>query len=278
MGSMRAPPLGTRGAGDGSNRNHEGPRREGREIKHKGDDTMALRYTATRSKTFIRILAMLALAVAVLSPGTGVAAAAEGYTTARREIQAEAYWSSCSTMDGIETCTSTMIEVLGVDARSTTEGHYEGERACVFVMTFSMPASNGGISTQGGGGEEGSFEHGCAPGDEAITSTGLTTVTVSSLTIPLAELVCTEHDCEYVYSRDVTISASFEATGAASRDWGWHDRDPWFNDGCFQVDNSTSESRRATVEASVGGETMAEADMLWGFLLKSTFNYTETCR
>jgi hypothetical protein len=246
----------------------------------KEDDMKTLGYSQTLSIALTRVFAVLALAVAVLLPGAGAAAAADGYTTAQREIQAEGYWQECGTADGVRTCTSTMIEVLGVDARSTIKGHYEGERACVFIITNSLPASMGDVSAQGGdgGGGESSFEYGCAPSDEAIRTTGLAMVSVTPLTIPLTELVCTEFDCSEVHSRDVTISAVFDGTGAASPDWGWHDRDPWFNDGCFQVDNSASESRRATVEASVDGETMADADLLWGFLLKSTFNYTETCR
>ena len=109
---------------------------------YKGDEMMKLNHSQTLSIALTRVFAALALAVAVLSPSAG-AAAAEGYTTARKEIQAEGYWNSCSITDGIETCTSTMIEVLGVDARSTTEGSYKGERACVFIITHSMLVSEG---------------------------------------------------------------------------------------------------------------------------------------
>ncbi|MDP9380949.1 MAG: hypothetical protein M3Q29_12540 [Chloroflexota bacterium] len=240
---------------------------------------MGIKASLALLRPLARVLAILALAITAL-PLSVSAQDADSDTTIRLETQAEAYWNNCRLADGTYHCTSSMIEIVEFYNPDSTGGG-SVKRACFFASTHSFPA--GDASAQGGGGgdgDTGTFEYGCTDVSGALKVNGLSTTKLSEVSIPLYNLVCQE--CErpedrWEYSRDVKVAAAFEGTGQTSKGWEYHQRDPWYNDGCFQVDGATNEYRLANTDVTVDGKQMPEADRLWGFISQGTFNYTATC-
>ena len=244
-------------------------------------DDMGTKSILTLLRPLARMLAIVALVFTALplSAGAASAAGADSDTTIRRETQAEAYWNNCRLADGYYHCTTSMLEI-GEFFNPNGIGGASTKRACFLTTTFSFPAGDSSAQGGGGGGEDpGTYEYGCTDVSGALKVNGLSTTKLSDVSIPLYQLVCEEceHD-RWEYSRDVTVSATFEGTGQTMKGWEWHQRDPWYNDGCFQVDGATNEWRDANTDVTVDGKRMPDSERLWGFVMQGTFNFTSTCR
>lgn len=230
--------------------------------------------------TLARVLAILALALTVLPLSTSSAAAStNGYTSGTNVAGAQAVWSNgCPTEDGVQTCVSSVLDVVGIDSHGSTDGASQEQRVCLDTSASSYPAED--VSAQGGGGGTEVTERGCITvGRDKLQIDGLSSATLSPVTIPLNLCVLDEYqDCHWVYSRDVTIAATFQATTPTVRGWWYIDRDGWYPDGCFQVDRSVSQYREASVHATVDGIGLPKADLMGASIQHRTSNYTETCK
>lgn len=227
-----------------------------------------------------RIFAMFVLAVTALPLTAGAAGAStEGYTTGTNVMGAQAAWSNgCPTTEGTTTCTGSLLDVAGIDSHGSAGDAPMQQRVCFDTGTESYPA--GDVSAMGGGVGTSVYERGCTTvGRDKLQIDGLSSVTLSPVTIPLSLCVRDEYqDCHWEYSRDVTVSAGFRAITPTTRGWWYHSRDGWYPDGCLQVDGSVSQFREALVYAVIDGQALPGREMIGASIQHRTSNYTETCR
>lgn len=150
----------------------------------------------------IRLLVAFALALIGLALAASSAAAAPPTHIRDRALFADAVSSECVVVDVTEVCTS--VEVFVTNGASPT--------VCFFsqVLTFSL---EGDLILL----EE---EFGCAEvsDDDFSIDRQLTAAQLDPVTIVVERFVCDEFECTFEGTREVTVSASWTATGDLVRE------------------------------------------------------------
>lgn len=232
---------------------------------------MSLRATHVRPSAGRRLVVALIAAALILASATlrPEPAAAQAVSFSEKGVSADAFWEDCTTEDELSTCTVTELFAFEGKQTSSETGSFKGTRVCLFLETFSFD-------------DEGpfSFESGCstAPAGTLTVARGLASAMLQPTTVRLDTYECTfdettgEEICVIVSSREVTVSASWTATGPLAR---FSERFRFRVDKCTETFSAKGESRDAVATATLDGAALGESD--FASIRTGKFDFRSTC-
>jgi hypothetical protein len=218
-----------------------------------------------------RRLAIALTAAATLFVAATIMSAPAGAQVAssQKGVTAQASWQDCITEGAVTTCTSTELFAIQGTEKSSETGSVRGTRVCLSVTTSSF---NGEDSF--------SVESGCFTArDRRLRVAGrLASATLQPTAVTLDTYECTldeitgELTCVIVRSREVTVSASWTATGPLAKS---SSRSKFRVGKCTETYSSKGEFRNALTAGTLDGAPLGDSD--FASIGRVRFDFRSTC-
>jgi len=227
--------------------------------------------SATRFRLGLASAAVIALLV--LSTGSVAADTTPGGdgTFTQNGTTAEAFGSDC-TPNGNDTttCSEIGLSVFVGKMSDSFSGVSHANQVCAYVANYTYDDITGDPVG------DPVFESGCEVDlSKAAIRIGrnLSSVTVASTTVSIAEYICDEFTCEPGASRDITVVGTWTGVGPISSS---KSRSTYDDGTCRSSDSGKGSSREATFVGTVDGQTIT-GEKSYAAISNGKFTYRSQC-
>lgn len=226
-----------------------------------------------RRANLVSVVAVVVVSVWAVQAGD--ARAASAFSSSQRGLSANAYWEDCTTTKGMTTCTVTSLFAFQGTEKGT-ETAFKGTRVCVSLETYSFRERGRRRS----GGETSSSESGCAtaPTGTLNVSRDLSAAILQPTSIAVEAYDCMfdettgDHDCVTVSNRDVTVSATWTASGTLTQS---SERSRFKDGECQFAYSARGGSRDAIASGTLDGASLGDSH--FAGLSRGRFTFKSTC-